>query len=85
MSMPRVPYGLAKSIVRSMRVGDACVIRPQYGVTFHNAARREGVRVVLHAFRRGGRLMFQMKRVGLNAPTAHALRFHNERGHFLAA
>lgn len=82
---PRIPYGTAKAIVGTLRVGDTCVVRPQYSVAFHNAARRMGMRVSLKPFRRDGRLLFQLKRVSLEAPTAHRFRPHNEKGHFLAA
>lgn len=85
MTYPRMPYGLAKAIVATLRVGDTCVIRPQYVVAFHNAARRLGLRVSVRPFRRDRRLLFQLKRVGLNAPTAHRYRAHDSYGHFIAA
>lgn len=43
--LPRIPYGMAKRIVLTMAIGDACWVRPQWVVPFHNAARRLGMRL----------------------------------------
>jgi hypothetical protein len=76
---------MAKQIVAMMKVGDTVVVRPEYAVTFHNAARRQGMRVNLKPFRKRGKLLYQLKRVELTAPTAHRFRSHDELGHFIAA
>jgi hypothetical protein len=80
-----MPWGMAKQIVAMMRIGDTVIVRPEYSVAFHNAARRMGRKVSLKPFRKRGKLRYQLKRVELNAPTAHAFRQHNSKGHFLAA
>lgn len=74
MATPRIPYGMAKRIVATMAIGDACVIRPQWVVSFHNAARRMGARLATVSFRRDGQLRFRMVRIaGDWKQTGHAV------------
>jgi hypothetical protein len=70
---PRIPYGLAKRIVKAMRRGDTVMVRPQYVVTLHNAARRLGLRLRAVAFRRDGRAMYRMTRISLRGESGRRL------------
>ena len=46
----RIPRGVAKRIVQSMKPGDTCVIRPNFRFSFRKAARQIGYRTMEHAF-----------------------------------
>lgn len=60
-----IPYGMAKRIVATLRVGDTCVVRPQWVVPFHNAARRMGWRLATVSFERDGRLLCRVLRLAV--------------------
>lgn len=76
---PRIPYGAAKAIVASLRVGDVCVLRPEYRYAFRNAADTQGIHVSLKSFWRGGRRLYQMKRVEVCAAETNAFRHVHPR------
>lgn len=71
---PRIPYGMAKKIVATMNVLDHCIVRPEWVVAFHNAARRLGLRLAAVSFHRKGKLLFRMLRVEGNWPTGHLVQ-----------
>lgn len=67
----RMPYGMAKRIVFSMQLGDTCVVRPQWVVPMHNAARRMGARLAAVSFTRDGEVLYRMRRVAGDWPSGH--------------
>jgi hypothetical protein len=69
----RMPYGMAKRIVATMAVGDTIVVRPQWVVPFHNAARRMGARLAAVSFRRDGMTLFRMLRIEGNWQSGHIM------------
>lgn len=69
--LPRMPYGMAKQIVATMRIGDAYFVRPEWLVSMHNAARRMGMRLASVSVRRVGQPMFRIIRVGEFHLTGH--------------
>lgn len=70
----RIPYGMAKRIVATMRLGDACVVRPEWVVSFHNAARRLGVRVAAVSFTTPkGEARYRILRIAGDWPTGHRM------------
>lgn len=71
-STDRMPYGMAKQIVASMQLGESRVVRPQWVVSIHNAARRLGLRVISVAFHENGERKHRIIRVPEGLPfTGH--------------
>jgi len=68
---PRIPYGLAKWIVRHLRHGEVAYVRPRYIISFRKAAREEGVYIVSNTIRRDGRLLWRIMRVRDGHPSGH--------------
>lgn len=67
----KIPYGMAKRIVATLAIGETCVVRPQWVVTFHNAARRMGARLATVSFTRDGVLLFRVLRIAGDWPSGH--------------
>lgn len=67
----RMPYGMAKRIVATLQLGDTCVVRPQFVVAMHNAARRMGARLAAVSFTRDGELLFRIMRISGDWPSGH--------------
>lgn len=70
----RMPYGMAKQIVGTLRVGDACMVRPCWMISFHNAARALGMRLASVGVTVKGEKMFRMVRVDGMALTGQQAR-----------
>lgn len=68
----RLPYGQAKRIVASMAMGDGITVRPHHMVSFHNAARRLGMRLAAVSTTTKDGPMFHMVRVA-EGITAHRI------------
>lgn len=71
IAAPRIPYGLAKWIVRHMRHGEMRYVRPRYIISFRKAAREEGVYIISNTVRRRGRALWRVMRVADGHASGH--------------
>ena len=59
-ALPRMPYGIAKQIVQTLREGEAVNVRPAWRGPIYNAARRLGLALTSVGIERDGELLFRM-------------------------
>lgn len=59
----RIPYGMAKQIVATLRVGDMCTVRSCWVISFHNAARGLGMKLAAVPIHGSNPAKYRMMRV----------------------
>ncbi len=67
-ALPDLPYGAAKTIVVSMRIGDTCLVRPKYVPTFRYAAAQIGAALICRPVRRARLNLYWLKRCAPLSP-----------------
>lgn len=67
-ALPDLPYGAAKSIAISLRVGDTCLVRPKYVPAIRRAAAEIGHALICRPVRRARLNLYWLKRCAPNSP-----------------
>lgn len=69
----RAPYGSIKQIVAAMKLGESKTVLPQHVVSFHNAARRLGLRIATAGSRETGVLRYTVVGIADDWPSGHVV------------